>query len=101
MSADERRERVLSSLVDPFRSLLETRYPQILKAATDSFQDDTDAVEPTCKVNALIEWGAMAPSTKVAVRLTRPAKLKDASADIVAFDPTTLPQPAGHYKVAR
>ena len=64
MSADERRERVLSSIVEQFRSLLETRYPQILKAATDSFQDDTDAVEPTCKVNALIEWDAMAPSTK-------------------------------------
>ena len=44
MSADERRERVLSSIVEQFRSLLETRYPQILKAATDSFQDDTDAV---------------------------------------------------------
>ena len=86
MSADERRERVLSSIVEQFRSLLETRYPQILKAATDSFQDDTDAVEPTCKVNALIEWDAMAASTKVAVRLTWSAKFKDASDDIVDFE---------------
>lgn len=91
MSADERRERVLSSIVDQFRSLLETRYPQILKAATDSFQDDTDAVEPTCKVNALIEWDAMAPSTKVAVRLTWSAKFKDESDDIVDFEQTKLP----------
>lgn len=91
MSADERRERVLSSIVEQFRSLLETRYPQILKAATDSFQDDTDAVEPTCKVSALIEWDAMAPSTKVAVRLTWSAKFKDESDDIVDFEQTKLP----------
>ena len=86
MSADERRERVLSSIVEQFRNLLETRYPQIIKAATDSFQDDTDAAEPTCKVNALVEWDAMAPSTKVAVRLTWSAKFKDESDDIVDFD---------------
>ncbi len=86
MSADERRERVLSSIVEQFSYLLQTRYPQILKAATDSFQDDTDSVEPTCKVNALIEWDAMAPSTKVAVRLTWSAKFKDESDDIVDFE---------------
>lgn len=86
MSADERRERVISSIVEQFRSLLETRYPQIIKAASDSFQDDTDAAEPTCKVNALIEWDAMAPSTKVAVRLTWSAKFKDESDDIVDFE---------------
>lgn len=86
MSADERRERVLSSIVEQFRNLLETRYPQIIKAATDSFQDDSDAAEPTCKVNALVEWDAMAPSTKVAVRLTWSAKFKDESDDIVDFD---------------
>jgi hypothetical protein len=95
MSADERRERVLSSIVEQFRSLLETRYPQILKAATDSFQDDTDAVEPTCKVNALIKWDAMAPSTKIAVRLTWSAKFKDESDDIVDFEQTKLPLQEG------
>lgn len=95
MSAEERRERVLSSIVEQFRSLLDTRYPQILKAATDSFQDDTDAVEPTCKVNALIEWDAMAPSTKVAVRLTWSAKFKDESDDIVDFEQTKLPLQEG------
>ena len=95
MSADERRERVLSSIVEQFRSLLDTRYPQILKAATDSFQDDTDAVEPTCKVNALIEWDAMAPSTKVAVRLTWSAKFRDESDDIVDFEQTKLPLQEG------
>jgi hypothetical protein len=91
MSADERRERVIASIVGQFQELLESRYPQILKAATDSFQDDTDAVEPTCKVSALIEWDAMAPSTKVAVRLTWSAKFKDESDDIVDFEQTALP----------
>jgi hypothetical protein len=86
MSADERRERVISSIVEQFRNLLETRYPQIIKAATDTFQDDSDAAEPTCKVNALVEWDAMAPSTKVAVRLTWSAKFKDESDDIVDFE---------------
>jgi hypothetical protein len=95
MSADERRERVLSSIVEQFRNLLETRYPQIIKAATDSFQDDTDAAEPTCKVNALIEWDVMAPSTKVAVRLTWSAKFKDESDDIVDFEQTKLPLQEG------
>jgi hypothetical protein len=91
MSADERRERVIASIIAQFQALLESRYPQILKAATDSFQDDTDAVEPTCKVSALIEWDAMAPSTKVAVRLTWSAKFKDESDDIVDFEQTALP----------
>jgi len=86
MSADERRERVISSIVEQFRNLLETRYPQIIKAAADTFQDDSDAAEPTCKVNALVEWDAMAPSTKVAVRLTWSAKFKDESDDIVDFE---------------
>lgn len=86
MSADERRERVISSIVEQFRNLLETRYPQIIKAASDTFQDDSDAAEPTCRVNALVEWDAMAPSTKVAVRLTWSAKFKDESDDIVDFE---------------
>jgi hypothetical protein len=91
MSADERRERVIESIVEQFRLLLESRYPQILKAATDTFQDDTDAADPTCKVNALVEWDAMAPSTKIAVRLTWSAKFKDESDDIVDFEQTALP----------
>jgi hypothetical protein len=95
MSADERRERVIESIVEQFRSLLESRYPQILKAATDTFQDDTDAADPTCKVNALVEWDAMAPSTKVAVRLTWSAKFKDESDDIVDFEQTKLPLQEG------
>jgi hypothetical protein len=90
MSADERRERIIASIIAQFQALLESRYPQILKAATDSFQNDTDAVEPTCKVSALIEWDA-APITKVAVRLTWSAKFKDESDDIVDFEQTALP----------
>ena len=86
MSADERRERVISSIVEQFRNLLETRYPQIIKAAADTFADDSDAAEPTCKLNALVEWDATAPSTKVAVRLTWSAKFKDESDDIVDFE---------------
>ena len=52
-------------------------------------------VARTCEVNAQIEWDAMAPSTKVAVRLTWSAKFKDESDDIVDFEQTKLPLQEG------
>jgi hypothetical protein len=86
MSAELRREKIVDSATQQFRNLLESRYLQILKAASDSFADDDNAVEPTCKVGVTVEWDAIAPSTKVAVKISWSAKFRDESDDIVDLE---------------
>lgn len=86
MSAELRRDKIVESATQQFRGLLESRYLQIMKAASDTFADDDNAVEPTCKVGVTVEWDAIAPSTKVAVKMTWSAKFRDESDDIVDIE---------------
>jgi hypothetical protein len=96
MSAELRREKIVDSATQQFRNLLESRYLQILKAASDSFADDDNAVEPTCKVGVTVEWDAIAPSTKVAVKISWSAKFRDESDDIVDVEQLNIDlQPGG------
>ena len=70
MNAELRREKIVAAASEQLRGLLESRYVDILEACTRTFQDDGEAPDPVCKVTASIEWDALAPTAKVAVRLS-------------------------------
>lgn len=95
MSAELRRDKIVESATQQFRGLLESRYLQIMKAASDTFADDDNAVEPTCKVGVTVEWDAIAPSTKVAVKMTWSAKFRDESDDIVDVEQLAMDLESG------
>ena len=90
MNAELRRERIVAAASEQLRGLLESRYVDILEACTRTFQDDGEAPDPVCKVTASIEWDALAPTAKVAVRLAWSAKYKDESETEVDIEQTAL-----------
>lgn len=90
MNAEIRREKIVAAAAEQLRGLLESRYVDILEACTRTFQEDGEAPDPVCKVTASIEWDALAPTAKVAVRLTWSAKYKDESETEVDIEQTAL-----------
>lgn len=87
---NERKDKIVTAAAEQFRALLETRYEEIVKAATDSFIDHENTSEPRCKVNAAVEWDALATTAKVSVKLSWSAKFKDESETEVDIDQLTI-----------
>lgn len=74
-----KRDAIINSATEQIRSLLETHFRDVVRAAESSFQGDDTKSEPVAKVNFKVKWGALAASPKVAVRVGFGACYKDES----------------------
>ena len=70
---------VINSATEQFRSLLETHFHSIGKAAQDSFIEDENQSEPKAKATFAVEWDALAMAPKVSVKIGWSVRFKDES----------------------
>lgn len=75
----EVREAIINSATEQFRSLLETHFVAISKAATESFIDDDNQTEPMAKASISVEFEAISHAPKVTVKIGWSARFKDES----------------------
>jgi hypothetical protein len=60
---------VIAAAAEQVRSLLETHYDAMRKAAEESFVDDDTQSEPKAKASFTIEWDALAMAPTVSVKV--------------------------------
>lgn len=75
----EVRDAIIASATEQVRSLLETHFVQISKAANESFVDDENQAEPRAKASLNVEWDALANAPTVSVKIGWSARFKDES----------------------
>lgn len=73
------RSAIIASGVEQFRSLWETHFASISKAAEQSFVSDSDQSDLKARATMQVEWDAVAMAPKVSVRIAWSAKFKDES----------------------
>ena len=76
---DVRREAILNSAVEQVRSLLESNYTAIVKAADESFVGDDNQTEPVAKATVSVCWSALAAAPTVTVKLGWSVRYSDNS----------------------
>jgi hypothetical protein len=74
---------VINNATEQFRSLLETHFIAIARAAEESFVEDEAQTEPKAKATFAVEWDALSLSPKVAVRIGWSVRYKDESESMV------------------
>lgn len=74
---------VINTATEQFRSLLETHFDAITKAATDSFIEDDSETEPKAKATVNIEWDSLALAPKINVKIGYSVRFKDESETII------------------
>lgn len=74
---------VIAAAVEQVRSLLETHYEAMRKAAEDSFVDDESQAEPKAKASFTIEWDALLMAPTVTVKVGWSVRFKDESEAVV------------------
>jgi hypothetical protein len=72
-------EAVINAATEQFRSLLESHFIAISKAAEESFIDDENQSEPKAKAAISVEWDALATAPKISVKISWSARFKDES----------------------
>jgi hypothetical protein len=72
-------EAIINAATEQFRSLLETNFRSIAKAAQDGFIEDEEASEPKAKASFTVEWDALAMAPKVGVKIAWSVRFKDES----------------------
>jgi hypothetical protein len=60
---------VITNATEQFRSLLETHFVAIDRAAEESFIEDESQSEPKAKATFSVEWDALSLATKVVVKI--------------------------------
>lgn len=80
---DIKKQAVINTATEQFRSLLETHFDAITKAATDSFIDDESETEPKAKATVNIEWDSLASAPKINVKIGYSVRYKDESETII------------------
>jgi hypothetical protein len=70
---------IINAATEQFRSLLETHFQSIGKAAQDSFIEDENQTEPKAKATFAVEWDALAMAPKVSVKVGWSVRFKDES----------------------
>ena len=84
MNAGEiKNQAVINNATEQFRSLLETHFVAIARAAEESFVDDEMQTEPKAKASFAIEWDALSLSPKVVVKIGWSVRYKDESEAMV------------------
>jgi hypothetical protein len=80
---DIKKQAVINTATEQVRSLLETHFESITKAATDSFIDDESETEPKAKATVNIEWDSLAMAPKINVKIGYSVRYKDESETII------------------
>ena len=70
---------VITNATEQFRSLLETHFNAIARAAEESFVEDETQAEPKAKATFAVEWDALSLSPKVNVKIGWSVRFKDES----------------------
>jgi hypothetical protein len=70
---------VINNATEQFRSLLETHFVAIARAAEESFMEDETQAEPKAKASFAVEWDALSLSPKVSVKIGWSVRFKDES----------------------
>jgi hypothetical protein len=74
---------VINNATEQFRSLLETHFIAIARAAEESFIEDESQSEPKAKASFAVEWDALSLSPKVSVKIGWSVRFKDESESMV------------------
>ena len=74
---------VITNATEQFRSLLETHFIAIARAAEESFVDDETQSEPKGKATFMVEWDALSTSPTVTVKIGWSVRFKDESEAVV------------------
>lgn len=80
---DIKKQAVINTATEQFRSLLETHFEAITKAAQDGFIDDESETEPKAKATVSIEWDSLALAPKINVKIGWSVRYKDESETII------------------
>ena len=78
-----KKQAVINTATEQFRSLLESHFEAITKAATDSFMEDDSDTEPKAKATVNIEWDSLALAPKINVKIGYSVRFKDESETII------------------
>lgn len=70
---------VINNATEQFRSLFETHFVAIARAAEESFMEDETQAEPKAKASFAVEWDALSLSPKVSVKIGWSVRFKDES----------------------
>ena len=68
---------VVNNATEQFRSLLETHFVAIARAAEESFVEDESQSEPKAKASFSVEWDALSLAPKVTVKIGWSVRYKD------------------------
>jgi len=68
---------VINNATEQFRSLLETHFIAIARAAEESFVEDDAQTEPKAKASFALEWDALSLAPKVVVKIGWSVRYKD------------------------
>jgi hypothetical protein len=68
---------VINNATEQFRSLLETHFVAIARAAEESFMEEENQAEPKAKASFAVEWDALSLSPKVVVKIGWSVRYKD------------------------
>ena len=74
---------VINNATEQFRSLLETHFVAIARAAEESFIEDEAQTEPKAKATFAVEWDALSLTPKVVVKIGWSVRYKDESEAMV------------------
>jgi hypothetical protein len=74
---------VIGNATEQFRSLLETHFVAIARAAEESFIEDESQSEPKAKASFSVEWDALSLAPKVSVKIGWSVRYKDESEAMV------------------
>jgi len=74
---------VINNATEQFRSLLETHFIAIVRAAEESFVDDENQTEPKAKASFALEWDALSLAPKVVVKIGWSVRYKDETESMV------------------
>jgi hypothetical protein len=67
----------VNNATEQFRSLLETHFVAIARAAEESFVEDESQSEPKAKASFSVEWDALSLAPKVTVKIGWSVRYKD------------------------
>jgi hypothetical protein len=68
---------VINNATEQFRSLLETHFIAIARAAEESFVEEENQTEPKAKASFALEWDALSLAPKVVVKIGWSVRYKD------------------------
>ena len=68
---------VINNATEQFRSLLETHFIAIARAAEESFVEEENQTEPKAKASFALEWDALSLAPRVVVKIGWSVRYKD------------------------